>query len=60
MIKQKISELLQNFDSDVQQVVESVIQVEYSQLEKKKPKGIYGLIQKIIEEKVKRNETRVS
>ena len=60
MIREKISQLLQNFDSDVRQVVESVIQAEYSRLETKKPRGIYDDIRKIIEQEVKRNETGVS
>jgi hypothetical protein len=60
MIKEKISELLQSFDSDVRKVVENVIQVEYIRLETKKPRGIYGDIRKIIEQEVKRNETGVS
>ena len=60
MIKQKISELLQNFDSDVRRVVESVIQDEYSQLDKKKPRGMFESICEIIEEEVQRNETGIS
>ena len=60
MIREKISQLLQNFDSDVRQVVESVIQAEYTRLETKRPRGIYDDIRKIIEQEVKRNETGVS
>ncbi len=60
MIREKISQLLQNFDPDVRKVVESVIQVEYIRLETKTPRGIYDDIRKIIEQEVKRNETGVS
>jgi hypothetical protein len=60
MIRERISRLLKDFDSDVQKVVESVIQAEYIRLETKKPRGIYGDIRKIIEQEVKRNETGVS
>ena len=60
MIKQVISDLLQSFDSDVRKVVENVIQIEYIQLDRKKPRGIYELVNQIIEEEVKQNETRVS
>jgi hypothetical protein len=60
MIREKISQLLQNFDPDVRKVVENVIQVEYIRLETKKPRGIYDDIRKIIEQEAKRNETGVS
>ena len=60
MIREKISQLLQNFDPDVRKVVENVIQTEYIRLETKKPRGIYDDIRKIIEQEVKRNETGVS
>ena len=60
MIKERISQLLKDFDSDVQKVVESVIQAEYFRLDTKKPRGIYDDIRKIIEQEVKRDETGVS
>ena len=60
MIKERISELLKDFDSDVQKVVERVIQVEYFRLDTKKPRGIYDDIRKIIEHEVRRDETGVS
>ena len=60
MIREKISQLLKNFDSDVQNVVESVIQAEYFRLDTKSPRGIYDDIRKIIEREVKRDETGVS
>lgn len=60
MIREKISQLLQNFDPDVRKVVENVIQTEYIRLETKKPRGIYDDIRKIIEQEVKRNETGIS
>ncbi len=60
MIRERISQLLKDFDSDVQKVVESVIQAEYFRLDTKKPRGIYDDIRKIIEQEVKRNETGIS
>lgn len=57
MIRQKISELLQSFDTDVRNVVIDVILLEHGRLDTKKPRGIYDEIRKIIEEEVKRNET---
>lgn len=60
MVREKISQLLKDFDSDVQKVVESVIQAEYFRLDTKKPRGIYDDIRKIIEQEVKRDETGVS
>lgn len=60
MIRERISELLNEYDSDVQKVVESVIQVEYFRLDTKKPRGIYNDIRKIIEHEVRRDETGVS
>ena len=60
MIREKISQLLKDFDSDVQKVVESVIQAEYFRLDTKRPIGIYVDIRKIIEQEVKRDETGVS
>lgn len=60
MIKERISELLNDYDSDVQQVVESVIQAEYFRLDTKSPRGIYDDIRKIIEHEVKLDETGVS
>ena len=60
MIRERISQLLKDFDSDVQKVVESVIQAEYFRLDTKKPRGIYDDIRKIIEQEVKRDETGVS
>ena len=60
MIRERISQLLKDFDSDVQKVVESVIQAEYIRLDTKKPRGIYDDIRKIIEQEVKRDETGVS
>ena len=60
MIRERISQLLKDFDSDVQKVVESVIQAEYIRLDTIKPRGIYDDIRKIIEQEVKRNETGVS
>ena len=56
MIRQKISELLQSFDTDVRNVVVNVILEEYARLDTKRPKGIYDYIRKIIEEEVKRDE----
>ena len=56
MIRERISQLLKDFDSDVQRVVESVIQAEYSRLDTKRPRGIYDDIRKIIEQEVKRDE----
>lgn len=60
MVREKISQLLKDFDSDVQKVVESVIQAEYFRLDTKKPRGIYDDIRKIIEQEVNRDETGVS
>ena len=60
MIRERISQLLKEFDLDVQKVVESVIQVEYFRLDTKKPRGIKDDIRKIIEQEVKRDETGVS
>ena len=60
MIRERISQLLKDFDSDVQKVVESVIQAEYFRLDTKRPRGIYNDIRKIIEQEVKRDETGVS
>ena len=60
MIKERISELLGDYESDVQKVVERVIQVEYFRLDTKSPRGIYDDIRRIIEREVKRNETGVS
>ena len=60
MIKERISQLLKDFDSDVQKVVESVIQAEYFRLDTKRPRGIYDDIRKIIEQEVKRDETGIS
>lgn len=60
MIRERISELLNEYDSDVQKVVERVIQIEYSRLDTKKPRGIYDDIRKIIEHEVGRDETGVS
>jgi hypothetical protein len=60
MIRERISQLLKDFDSDVQKVVESVIQAEYFRLDTKRPIGIYVDIRKIIEQEVKRNETGIS
>lgn len=60
MIRERISQLLKDFDSDVQKVVESVIQAEYCRLDTKRPRGIYDDIRKIIEQEVKQNETGVS
>ncbi len=60
MIRERISELLNEYDSDVQKVVERVIQVEYFRLDTKKPRGIYDDIRTIIEHEVKRDETGVS
>ena len=60
MIRERISQLLKDFDSDVQKVVESVIQAEYFRLDTKRPRGIYDDIRKIIEQEVKRDETGVS
>ena len=56
MIRERISQLLKDFDSDVQKVVESVIQAEYFRLDTKRPRGIYDDIRKIIEQEVKRDE----
>ena len=56
MIREKISELLQAFDTDVKNVVVRVILEEHARLETKKPRGIYDEIRKIIEEEVKRDE----
>ena len=53
MIRERISQLLKDFDSDVQKVVESVIQAEYFRLDTKRPRGIYDDIRKIIEQEVK-------
>ena len=60
MIRERISQLLKDFDSDVQKVVESVIQAEYFRLDTKRPRGIYDDIRKIIEQEVKQDETGVS
>lgn len=60
MIRERISQLLKEFDLDVQKVVERVIQVEYFRLDTKKPRGIKDDIRKIIEQEVKRDETGVS
>ena len=60
MIRERISELLNEYDSDVQKVVERVIQAEYFRLDTKTPRGIYDDIRKIIEHEVKRDETGVS
>ena len=59
MIRERISQLLQDFDSDVQRVVESVVQAEYFRLDTKRPRGIYDDIRNIIEQEVKRDETGV-
>jgi len=53
MIRQKILELLQSYDSDVREVVDLIIIFEHGELDKKNPRGILDLIRKIIERKVR-------
>ena len=60
MIKQKILELLRDFDPDVQKVIAQVVEEEYRRLDTIRPRGIKDEIRKIIEQQVILNENRVS
>lgn len=57
MIRKKILELLDDFDTDVKEVVDKIIIFEHGALDKGNPRGMLDLIRKIIERKVRQNET---
>ncbi|MBI1925907.1 hypothetical protein HYR99_16855 [Candidatus Poribacteria bacterium] len=60
MIREKILELSRSLEPDVQKVIAQIIDEEYKRLDTPKPRGIMEVIDKIIQQEVIRNETRVS